>query len=588
MQGGPCGTFIEFTANSVTPDKQKIRYPVDILGATDSHTLVYRYFAYSNGTGYWGGNVTFAKEPVIRLSNSGGRVTMSLTTPSQHPELYNAATVYISSAADTRFNGICVNTKSTPTGQLSCAQSSSNGATSATAEVSYGASASGNTAFNLWSGAEVLDVLDHTASPPAINGAFALEPNSTAWNVNDSVENVHHYAASIDAERRTLSIFNPMRLNTHARELQLIGSGISGGNPAAPTAYAADRITNFEVASNYAYHGGTVNPPGGIYLGGPYVGGLFNYGLVMQFAPDPPGSSAFYIGCPASGCGDSAFYYNFFNLQGNGGGSVFTYAPATNILSLSGKGLNLKNEPIIGSTLQSETSGAPAKLSFSAIDSSGQPHAWTLNAAPTGGGFSINLPPASGTLALNNTFGASGPNHSTGIVPDPGPNTGTTRYLREDGKWVAICRQEDATVKPSFRPAVLGMSSGQDETPIPVQQNFPAVVARASRDNQTAAVDNVLNYIPENGGTFRLTVTIFIESPCESGSLSVSAYLVPVAGHNVGQAQNPDCTTAYSNTTSAVTAHAAAGVPVMASVGFNGVKAGSLRYMVDAVLEELQ
>jgi hypothetical protein len=70
--------------------------------------------------------------------------------------------------------------------------------------------------------------------------------------------------------------------------------------------------------------------------------------------------------------------------------------------------------------------------------------------------------------------------------------------------------------------------------------------------------------------------------------LSVSAYLFPVAGHNVGQGQNPDCATAYSNTTSTITAHAAAGIPVIASVGFNGVKTGSLRYMVDAVLEQLQ
>ena len=71
MQGGPCGTFIEFTANSVTPDKQKIRYPIDILGATDSHTLVYRYFAYSSGTfasGYWAGNVTFLRLPASSTS----------------------------------------------------------------------------------------------------------------------------------------------------------------------------------------------------------------------------------------------------------------------------------------------------------------------------------------------------------------------------------------------------------------------------------------------------------------------------------------------------------------------------------------
>ncbi len=593
MQGGPCGTFIEFAANSVTVDKQKIRYPIDILGATDSHTIVYRYFAFSIGTfrgGYWPGNVTFLRLPAAHLNNHDGLVTM---TPGggnqvQHPELYNAASVYISNAADPRFNGICTNTKITTTGQLSCSQGSSTGATSASAEVSFGTSASGNSAFNLWSGAEVLDVLDHSISPPAVNGTFTLEPNSAAWTVNDSVENVHHYAAAMDSERRTLIINNPMRLSGWSRALALAGQGISGGNPADPSSYSADKISNLEPATTYAYHGGTVTPPGGIYLGGARNSGLFNYGLAMMYAPDPPGSSAFYIGCPASGCSDSAFYYDFFKLVGNGGVSTFTYTPATNILSLNGKGLNLKNEPLIASTMQSETNGGPASLKFSAIDTSEQTHTWTLNAPPTGGGFTIDLPQGNGTLALSNAFGASGPIHSAGMVPDPGPNPGATRFLREDGKWVAICRQEDTDIALPLRPAVLRMASGQDDKPIPDQPKFPAVVAHAARDAQTTAVNYIINYSPDRGGTFRLTISVFIESPCVSGTLSVNAYLSPVVGHSVGQTQKPDCMTAYTNTTSAITAHAAAGIPVIASVGFNGVKTGSLRYMVDAVLEQLQ
>lgn len=33
------------------------------------------------------------------------------------------------------------------------------------------------------------------------------------------------------------------------------------------------------------------------------------------------------------------------------------------------------------------------------------------------------------------TFGGSGPNHSSGFVPDPGSTPGTTRFLREDSTW---------------------------------------------------------------------------------------------------------------------------------------------------------
>ena len=592
MQGGPCGNFIEFTANSVTPGPQKIRYPIDILGATDTHTLVYRYFAYSSGvfsSGYWAGNVTFARIPAVRLSNTGGVVTMTPTggNQAQHPELYNAASLYISNAADPRFNGACTDTKITSNGQLSCTQNSSTGATSQTAEVSYGTSESGNTGFNLWPGAEVLDVLDSSISPPAVNGTFTLEPNSAEWAVNDTVENAHHYATSIDAEHIAMVIHNPMKLNGQARSLSLSGAGIAGGNPGQPTYYAADRITNSEPATNYAYHGGTVTPPGAIYLGGTGNGGLFDYGLAMQYAPDPPGSSAFYIGCPISGCGDSAFYYNFFTLRGNAGVSNFTYTPATNILALNGKGLNLKYEPLIAPTTQSEIGGGPATFMFSAIDSSGQPHTWALNAPPAGDGFTINLPQASGTLALNNAFGASGSSHSAGLVPDPGPDPGTARFLREDGKWVPISRQENSDFVPSSRPAVLRMISGQKNTPAPARPQFPAVVAHASREAQTTALSDLINYIPDTGGTFRLTVSVFIESPCDSGSLTVNVDLSPVPGHTVGQTQNPDCATAFTNTTSTVTAHAAAGVPINAGVGFSGVNVGALRYMVDVILEEL-
>lgn len=34
-----------------------------------------------------------------------------------------------------------------------------------------------------------------------------------------------------------------------------------------------------------------------------------------------------------------------------------------------------------------------------------------------------------------NVFGASGSNHSSGLVPDPGATAGSTKYLREDGTW---------------------------------------------------------------------------------------------------------------------------------------------------------
>jgi len=43
-------------------------------------------------------------------------------------------------------------------------------------------------------------------------------------------------------------------------------------------------------------------------------------------------------------------------------------------------------------------------------------------------------------------FGASGPSHSTGAVPDPGGSAGTTRFLREDATWAVVASGIQAAV----------------------------------------------------------------------------------------------------------------------------------------------
>lgn len=40
--------------------------------------------------------------------------------------------------------------------------------------------------------------------------------------------------------------------------------------------------------------------------------------------------------------------------------------------------------------------------------------------------------------AVNSVFGASGTNHSVGLVPDPGSSAGTSRYLREDSSFAQV------------------------------------------------------------------------------------------------------------------------------------------------------
>lgn len=64
-------------------------------------------------------------------------------------------------------------------------------------------------------------------------------------------------------------------------------------------------------------------------------------------------------------------------------------------------------------------------------------------------------------------FGASGPGHSTGIVPDPGSTTGTTRYLREDATFA---------VPPGT--IIYGPISNGSSTPLILNANKQIILSR--------------------------------------------------------------------------------------------------------------
>ena len=61
-----------------------------------------------------------------------------------------------------------------------------------------------------------------------------------------------------------------------------------------------------------------------------------------------------------------------------------------------------------------------------------------------------DIGPAINAKANDAVFGASGTNHSKGLVPDPGSTTGSAKFLREDGSWNV------PTIDPSVMPTVSG------------------------------------------------------------------------------------------------------------------------------------
>lgn len=484
MQGGPCGQFLSFTANEVAggtrafsmegvdPNSsldaivrgtnQTLRYPEDIIGATDAHTLQFRFFTPNYDNLNYLGNVQFARSSFGGLSNTGGVVTFANTwiTAGSAPYFFGAGTITISNSTNSAFNGACTNPRIASSGyQLSCDQAASTGQSSATATVAVGTSQYGNTAFHLYPGAEVLDVLDYNATnctaagrtAPCIDGTFTIEPNPGSWTVGDTVENTHHYSAVIDAERQWLSIYNPMLQSTEGKTLMLSGTGAGGNLQNQVANYAAYTFDNTQSLTTYAYHGGTVMPPGGLWLKPDSPGrGVFMFGLGMVNAPDPPGSPLLYVGCPATGCNDAQYWYKGFWFTGNTslsapnnpfagpGESNLLYWPNTNVLQFESARVDFNYAPISRVTVVSDANGNLPFLTFNYIDSGAASHTARVDYQGTVNS-TFHLPAlaagATKTLATTDVFGASGTNHAAGLVPDPGATAGSTNFLREDGTW---------------------------------------------------------------------------------------------------------------------------------------------------------
>ncbi len=462
MANGACGKFLAFNANITHPQSQDLRYPIDIIGALDAHTLVYRTFVMNGGTGVSFGNVVFpvAGQFGRAHNDGGGTVTFDYGYGWAHPEMAGQAALTISGTG-TAFDGVCTNPMINAAGNVSCTQTASNGVgvSAANATVAVGTSVYGNTGFMMYDGAETLDVLDYTTSPASVSPGnvttFTLEPNKTNWAASNPVEQVHHYIVHDDGERLTLYVHDPHRTQLGVFGAEAQGAGIYGGNLANPTAnWSFIKATNDNAASMYVGHGGTVYPPGAFF-----AQGLMNSGMGMQYAPEPttagstgpggpPAGYGMYIGCPINGCtADPNFLYAVFGAAGNGAVSALHFDPNGRRLIWNGvSSMDFSGAPIVRPTIQSYNSGtvampvyAAAQEIYKSIDSGGNPHTWTISAPQTGGGYTLTLPQENGTIAttadLATNFGASGASHKAGLVPDPGASAGATKYLREDGTW---------------------------------------------------------------------------------------------------------------------------------------------------------
>ena len=328
---------------------------------------------------------------IASLTRSGNVVSVTLT--GNLPVNMNGLSATIAGVADSSYNGNYVVT-TTGINSFTYAQSGANSS-------STGGSVSILTGgFALYPMAEVLGVFDQATN--SVDGQMTLAPNNVAWAANDPVEEPHYYQENVSADTELIGQTVPRPLTTERAGLQYQqnnGPGLTGWS-----------IANAAPTNNYLGYGGTHSVPTAAYEA---------TGIWLRTMNLTAGEQAvFTVHCNMHGCGNWNSGYALFELDSSVGDDVVSYSP-----TLSSLTLNMRGTPY---------SFSPQAFNAGTINA-GILNATTINGSVSGA--SIN----SGTIAAAYLplFGASGSTHAPGIVPDPGATAGSTRFLREDGTWVA-------------------------------------------------------------------------------------------------------------------------------------------------------
>jgi len=386
--GGLCGYGLEQTIDTTGG----IRQLFPVIGAYSTTGL---YYAGLNTAVVGQMNQTAGflnvDAGITSVTRAGNVVTLS--TPGSFPVDLNGLTVTVAGVADSSYNGNFVVTTTGPN-TFTYAQS---GANSSSAGGSVSLLTGG---FVLYPMAEVLSVFD--SATRGVDGQMTLAPNNVAWAVNDTVEEPHYYQESISEDVDVFGQTVPRPTTTFRGGLQYIqnnGPNLIGWS-----------ISNAAPASNYLGYGGTHGVPIAAYESV----GIWRSAMSLAAGEQ----SVFGIHCNMHGCGNWNSSYDLFELDSSVGVDTIAFSPSSSSLSMVFRGTPYSFTP----------------LAFTA----GTINVGTLNATAINGALSGSSI-SSGTVAAARlpVLGPSGSTHAPGIVPDPGATAGTTRFLREDGAWVA-------------------------------------------------------------------------------------------------------------------------------------------------------
>jgi trimeric autotransporter adhesin len=376
--GGLCGYGLEQTVDTASG----IRQVFPVVGSYSATGLYYAggataiVGAMGHSSAYL--NLTLNVASIARSNN-----VVTVTTAGNLPVDVNGLTLTVSGVVDSSYNGSYAVTTTGPntlTYSQSGANSTSTGGTMAVLTGGYA----------LYPMAEVLSVLDPATK--SVDGQMTLAPNTVAWAANDAVEQPHYFQEQVSGDLTFVGQTTPRPITYMRAGMQYEGNngpGLQGWT-----------VTNATPATAYLSNGGTHTAPDWAYE----AKGVWNRTMSL----DAGVQSVFTVHCNLHGCGKWNSGYNLFELDSSVATDVIQFQPTTSTLTLGlrGAAYGFSPQAFTAATVNAETVNAT-----------------TLNGAVS----AAQLP----------VFQASGSGHAQGVVPDPGATAGTTRFLREDGTWVA-------------------------------------------------------------------------------------------------------------------------------------------------------
>ncbi len=386
--GGLCGYGLEQTVDTVSG----IRQVFPVVGSLSSTTLYYAGGAtaivgISNETGGFL-NVSSSVASVARNGN-----VVTLTATGNFPQDINGLTMTVSGVGDGSYNGtfpVTTTSANTLTYNQAGPNSSSSGG-----NLSY---LTGG--YALYPMAEVLGVLN--AATKAVDGQMTLAPNTVAWAAGDAVEQPHYYQERVAADTESVTQYVPRPTTAQQAGIYFNGTNAQG--------LVGWQIVNTTPFSSYFGGGGTHSAPTAAFV----AAGVWQQSMRL----DAGQQSVFNINCNYRGCNQWNSTYDLFDLQSSAGVDTVRFQPQTSVLDIGVRGATYEFNP----------------QAFNA----GTINAGTINATTINGQVNGNsITSGSVAPAFLPMLGASGTSHKPGIVPDPGPVGGVTRFLREDGTWSA-------------------------------------------------------------------------------------------------------------------------------------------------------